>query len=1111
MSKKNHIRLPMLPMRDTVVFPGMNCPFFIGRVQSLESLQYALQNDRRLVVVAQKNARSENPGPEDIYAVGTVGRVLQVMKMPNNTVKVLFEAEYRCRIISTNFDLPHYAAVTEVINDESSPEEARQIASLHRMIRKSLPGYFGRENRNNEIISSLEKEELNANELINRIAPLLDNIDTEKKQALLENTHTLSRLEDLYQKLIEEEENKKLETKIRQHINTQIGKTHREYYLNEQMKAIQKELGNEDGKSETSEFEEKIKTLKLTPEAKEVAERELKRLKGMSPAGNLDEDHYGLEKVKERIIEFLAVSKNIGTVKGPIICLVGPPGVGKTSLARSIGKCLNRSFVRISLGGVRDEAEIRGHRRTYIGAMPGKILQMMKKAKSSNPLILLDEVDKLGRSYMGDPAAALLEVLDPEQNNTFMDHFLEVEYDLSKVLFLCTANTAQDIPPALYDRMEIIRLSGYTEPEKVCITQKHLIPKQMEENGISAGKVRFRKEAIPYIIRHYTREAGIRSLERAVGKVCRKAVTELMKQSGDAKKNISLTQKKIREYMGVPPYNFDRSNDKNEIGVATGLAWTSFGGDILFIEVTDMKGKGTIQLTGKLGEVMKESAAAALSYIRTNANSLGIYSRIFKERDIHVHIPEGATPKDGPSAGITLVTALVSLFTSIAVRKEVAMTGEITLRGKVLPIGGLKEKLIAARRSGITEVIIPKDNLKDMEDIPEEIKSEIRIIPAEHISEVLKHALEQMPTAVDDADIKESENADSAQDKNFGDIKYPGVPASELLLSLFGGTEPYRVPIIVGPTGSGKSRLALEFAKYINGEIISADSVSVYQHLNIFSAKPSPTDRQHIPHHLIDIIAPDARYNAGEFCRDSRRLIPEIFSRQRIPVITGGTPLYIRALVHGLIDTPETPAHIKTHIQKMFADKGADYCRQELQRLDPDTAARLKPNDRQRILRALEIVLSGQSPISSLQASHRFSGHFIRPLYIMPNILRSLLYANINRRTAQMIKEGGIEETQNVLEMGYAPDCPGLQSIGYKQAVQYLRGQISLDSMTEEIAKHTRRYAKRQLTWYRQYTDILYVPPEITPDKLTEAIRTHITYLSGADKLYSIHNKPPSH
>jgi len=622
-------------------------------------------------------------------------------------------------------------------------------------------------------------------------------MDLQKKQDLLENSDPKRRLEIVYGRMLEEKEFKKVERKLKESVQGQIGRTQKEYYLNEQVKAIQKELGHgEDSKAEMDEYAKKFEEIKLSDEAREMAEKELQKLKMMPPMSSeanvvrnyidwllsmpwaektednldlekaekvLDAQHYGLEKVKERIIEYLAVAQQVGKMKGPIICLVGPPGVGKTSLARSVAEALGRKFARVSLGGIRDEAEIRGHRRTYIGAMPGKVIQSLRKTKFNNPLLLFDEIDKMSHGVMGDPAAALLEVLDPEQNHTFMDHYLEVEFDVSDVLFFCTANVSQNIPPALIDRMEVIRLSGYTELEKENIARKHLLPKQMDENGLTSKRIQFQKKAILKIIRNYTREAGVRNLEREIAKTFRKVATQLVKKTNLNK--VVVTPLGVEKYLGVQSYKHGKVEEKNEIGTTCGLAWTQAGGELLVTEVNIMKGTGKLQLTGKLGDVMKESAQAALSYVRTNANQLGIFSSVFEKTDIHIHVPSGAVPKDGPSAGVTIATSIVSAFTSIPVRKEVAMTGETTLRGKVLAIGGLKEKLLASKRGLISTVIIPHKNKKDLSEIAEEIQSGLEIIPVQTVEKVLEIALERMPIAVIDPkpEVEENMKVDSPE------------------------------------------------------------------------------------------------------------------------------------------------------------------------------------------------------------------------------------------------------------------------------------------------------------------------------------------------------------
>ncbi|MCZ6730702.1 MAG: endopeptidase La [SAR324 cluster bacterium] len=773
--------LPMLPMRDIVVFPHMTTPFFIGRKQSMEALESALAADRTVFVIAQRDPMVEKPTGEDLFEIGTIGNILQIMRLPNGTIKALFEAKSRGRLVEADLDGSSYAASVEIIEDDASVDP--ELIALAKSARTELESYLKEIKKNSESIDQLSLNTTEPHQLADRIAPLL-NLELQKKQELLEALDPKVRLERVYERMLEEAEIKKLEKRLKERVQGQIGRTQKEYYLNEQIKAIQKELGTgEDGKAEIDEYEKRIEEISMSKEAEDVAKKELKKLKLMSPMSAeanvvrnyldallgmpwgiktednldllraetvLDEDHYGLEKVKERIIEFLAVAKKIGKIKGPIICLVGPPGVGKTSLARSVARALGRNFERMSLGGIRDEAEIRGHRRTYIGALPGKIIHSLKKAKSNNPLMLLDEVDKMAYGAMGDPAAALLEVLDPEQNNTFMDHYLEVEYDLSDVLFFCTANNVDGIPPALFDRMEIINLPGYTELEKENIALRHLIEKQREENGLEKSQIRIRRDAIVEIIQRYTREAGVRNLERAIGKVSRKVATQLVKKPST--KSITVTPKRVHEFLGVPRYKHDVVEGNNEVGVTTGMSWTPAGGELLFIEVSLMHGTGRLLITGRLGDVMKESVQAALSFVRSRANTFGIYSAAFKKNDIHIHFPEGAIPKDGPSAGVAIATSLVSAFTGIPVRKPVAMTGEITLHGKVLPIGGLKEKLLAAKRGLIEEALIPFDNQNDLTEIPVEIKKGLKITPVKHADEMLALALEHFPEPVVDPD-----------------------------------------------------------------------------------------------------------------------------------------------------------------------------------------------------------------------------------------------------------------------------------------------------------------------------------------------------------------------
>ncbi|MBF0287457.1 MAG: endopeptidase La [SAR324 cluster bacterium] len=785
----NLLTLPMLPMRDIVVFPKMTAPFFIGRAPSIAALEKALATDRLIFVVAQQDPMTETPTENDLFQVGTIGQILQIMRLHNGTIKALFEAKHRGRLIQAHITDDFYSAQVQQIKE--TYERTPELTALSKNVREELKRYLKDVKKHTEGIEKLALDIEEPHFLADRIAPLL-NMGLHKKQELLEITDAQKRLEIIYERMLEENELKKVERQLKDRVQGQIGKTQKEYYLNEQIKAIQKELGQEDGKAEIEEYTNKINETQLAKEAKEVAEKELKKLKMMQPMSAeanvvrnyldwllglpwnhktedhfdldkaeavLNAEHYGLEKIKERMIEYLAVAKKVGEMHGPIICLVGPPGVGKTSLARSVAKALGRNFVRMSLGGVRDEAEIRGHRRTYIGAMPGKIIQSIRKAKSSNPLMLLDEIDKLTHGVMGDPSAALLEVLDREQNSTFMDHYLEIEFDLSDVLFFCTANVGQNIPAALKDRMEVITLSGYTELEKEHIAIQHLIPKQISENGLNDEQIKFRHKGLTEIIQRYTSEAGVRNLERSLSKVCRKVARQIVQQK--TKTPIAITTGKVHQFLGVPRYKHKAIHEKNEVGVTNGLAWTQVGGKLLNTEVCLMKGSNKLKLTGQLGDVMKESAKASLSYVRSNANRFGIYSSHFKETDVHIHVPEGAVPKDGPSAGITITTSLISAFTGIPVQSEVAMTGEITLRGTVLPIGGLKEKLLAAKRAGIKTVLIPEKNEKDLTEISSEIKKELTIIPVKYAEDALKVALEYMPAAVEDP-VKEEKDAEDA-------------------------------------------------------------------------------------------------------------------------------------------------------------------------------------------------------------------------------------------------------------------------------------------------------------------------------------------------------------
>jgi ATP-dependent Lon protease len=759
---------PVLPLRDIVVFPHMIVPLFVGREKSVRALEDVMKEDKQILLVTQRNASQDDPAPSDIFDVGTIGTVLQLLKLPDGTVKVLVEGVRRARITRYADNPDFFQAQVEPLDDVSSdPQEVEAlgraaVAQFEQYIKlnKKIPP---------EVLVSVNQIEDGA-KLADTIAAHLS-LKIPEKQQILEIASITERLEKVYGFMEGEIGVLQVEKRIRSRVKRQMEKTQREYYLNEQLKAIQKELGEgEDGRDEAAEIEERINKIRLTKEARDKAMAELKKLRSMSPMSAeatvvrnyldwmlsipwkqrtrikkdlvhaeqvLNDDHYGLEKVKERVLEYLAVQQRTSKIRGSILCLVGPPGVGKTSLGKSIAKATGRNFVRMSLGGVRDEAEIRGHRRTYIGSMPGKILQGMKKAKSSNPLFLLDEIDKLGADYRGDPSSALLEVLDPEQNSTFNDHYLEVDYDLSDVMFICTANSLR-MPQPLMDRMEIIRIPGYTEDEKIEIAKRHLIQKQAEANGLKKGEWTLTDEALRDLIRYYTREAGVRSLEREIAGLARKAVREIL--STDVKK-IVVKSEDLDKYAGVRKFRYGEAELEDMVGVVTGLAWTEVGGEILSIEAVPVPGRGRVVATGKLGDVMKESVQAAESFAKARAVSFGIKPTLFGKRDIHVHVPEGATPKDGPSAGVAMVTAMVSALTGNPVRRDVAMTGEVTLRGRVLPIGGLKEKLLAALRAGIKTVIIPKENEKDLADIPDSVKKALVILPISDVEEVLKNAL----------------------------------------------------------------------------------------------------------------------------------------------------------------------------------------------------------------------------------------------------------------------------------------------------------------------------------------------------------------------------------
>jgi ATP-dependent Lon protease len=768
--------LPVLPLRDIVVFPHMIVPLFVGREKSVRALEAVMRDDKQILLVAQKNASQDDPGVDDLYMVGTVSTVLQLLKLPDGTVKVLVEGGKRARISAYKSTDPYFEAFAGPM-EEQQGAEGREQEALARSVVTQFESYIKLNKKiAPEVLVSINQIE-DASKLADTVASHL-NLKIADKQELLETAGISPRLERVFSHMEGEIGVLQVEKKIRNRVKRQMEKTQREYYLNEQLKAIQKELGEgEEGKDEAAELEAKIKATKFSKEAREKAMAELKKLKTMSPMSAeatvvrnyldwmlsipwkkktrirndivaaekvLESDHYGLDKVKERIIEYLAVQSRSAKIRGPILCLVGPPGVGKTSLGKSIAKATGRNFVRMSLGGVRDEAEVRGHRRTYIGSMPGKVIQGMKKAKSSNPLFLLDEIDKLGADWRGDPSAALLEVLDPEQNGTFNDHYLEVDYDLSDVMFVTTANSLR-MPQPLMDRMEIIRIPGYTEDEKVEIAKRHLIPKVCEANGLKKGEWSISDEALRDMVRYHTREAGVRSLERELAGIARKAVREIVAKKS---KKVTVTVKNLERFAGVRKFRYGEAEAEDMVGVVTGLAWTEVGGEILTIESVMVPGKGNIKHTGKLGDVMQESVSAAMSYVRSRATTFGIKPTLFEKRDIHVHVPEGATPKDGPSAGIAMATSIVSVLTGIPVRKDVAMTGEITLRGRVLPIGGLKEKLLAALRAGVTTVFIPKDNEKDLPEIPDNVKKLLTILPVSHVDDVIAKALVRAPEAI---------------------------------------------------------------------------------------------------------------------------------------------------------------------------------------------------------------------------------------------------------------------------------------------------------------------------------------------------------------------------
>lgn len=788
--------LPLLPLRDVVVYPHLVIPLFVGRTKSVKALELASEGNKQILLVAQKSASKDDPEASDLHEVGTIATVLQMLKLPDGTVKVLVEGVQRAKISDFTETEECFAARAELVAESVTDVE---IQALMRTVFAQFDQYVKLNKKiPPEILTSLASID-EAGRLADTIAAHLT-LKLEEKQKILEMFDIAERLEHLLRLMEGEIDILQVEKRIRGRVKRQMEKTQREYYLNEQVKAIQKELGEHDENAEMDELEKRIQAAKLPKDAQAKVTSELKKLKLMSPMSAeasvvrnfidtlislpwnkktrisknlvaaeavLDDDHYGLDKVKERIVEYLAVQQRVDKIKAPILCLVGPPGVGKTSLGQSIAKAVNRKFVRMALGGVRDESEIRGHRRTYIGSMPGKILQSMTKVGVKNPLFLLDEVDKLGQDFRGDPSSALLEVLDPEQNHTFVDHYVEVEYDLSDVMFVATANS-MNIPAPLLDRMEIINLSGYTEDEKVNIAMRYLLPKQLKSHGLKDDELHVSEAAVRDIVRFYTREAGVRRLEQEVAKVCRKVVKELLttkaKQGAKAAKKINITPKNLDKYLGVQRYDFGVAAKENQVGQVTGLAWTSVGGELLTIEAVLLPGKGKTTTTGKLGDVMKESTQAAMSVVRSRAQRLGIANNFYEENDIHIHFPEGATPKDGPSAGIAITTALVSILTGIPVRADVAMTGEITLRGEVLPIGGLKEKLLAAHRGGIKTVLIPQQNVKDLTDVPDNIKNNLDIHPVKWIDDVLALALASKPTP-----LPEDVNGNPAKEVQLAD------------------------------------------------------------------------------------------------------------------------------------------------------------------------------------------------------------------------------------------------------------------------------------------------------------------------------------------------------
>ncbi len=791
--------LPLLPLRDVVVYPHMVLPLFVGRERSIEALEQAMAGDKQVLLVAQRNAADDNPGVDDLYQLGTVANILQLLKLPDGTLKVLVEGDFRAAIESMNDDGDYTIASVREVESDAIPDG--DVPELIRTTVEQFEKYVSMSKKvPSEVLTSLSGIE-EPGRLADTIAAHMS-VDLEEKQRILEVASIRERLNHLLGLMDIEIDLFKVEKRVRGRVKKQMEKSQREYYLNEQMKAIQKELGDmDDAPNEADELQSRIENAKMSAEAYEKATAELAKLKMMSPmsaeasvvrgyidwivsvpwskrskvkhdlkraARMLDEDHFGLDEVKDRILEYLAVQKRVRKVKGPVLCLVGPPGVGKTSLGESMARSTNRKFVRMALGGVRDEAEIRGHRRTYIGSMPGKLIQKMSKAGVRNPLFLLDEIDKMGMDHRGDPASAMLEVLDPEQNHAFNDHYLEVDYDLSDVMFVCTSNT-MNIPSPLLDRMEVIRIPGYTEDEKLNIAQRYLIPKQIKQNGLKEDEITLAEDAVLDIIRYYTREAGVRSLEREIAKVCRKMVKHFA--VGDIQGNTDVTADMLPDLLGVRKCNFGIAEEENQVGQVTGLAWTSVGGELLTIETVAIAGKGRTVKTGSLGDVMQESIQAAITVVRSRSQNLGVPAAYHDTHDLHIHVPEGATPKDGPSAGIAMCTALVSVCTGIPIRADVAMTGEITLRGEVLPIGGLKEKLLAARRGGIKTVIIPKENERDLKEVPDNIKANLEIRPVKWIDEVLAIALERIPDPLSDEEFLANSTSLTAADENPADSR----------------------------------------------------------------------------------------------------------------------------------------------------------------------------------------------------------------------------------------------------------------------------------------------------------------------------------------------------